>query len=301
MVNATVLADSISPDGVRLTSLELVYPRFFHSELMTHRMLSRNAASSRAVPVLKMIDKVRDNPAQPSHWGRNQSGMQARQELEGSELERAKATWALILDQSLAAAVSLAEVGAHKQFANRITEPYQHITVLISATEWDNFFALRAHPDAQPEFQQLAVLARQAMQDSIPLSLGYDEWHLPLVIDEEREAYPHLDWLKVSAGRCCRISYLTHDGIRDPQADITLYEQLVADGHMSPLEHVARPFSAAEWQARRELQLQAEKIPGLDDLARAQIIDSLGFNGNLRGWTQLRKTIAGEHDFSQVR
>ena len=76
-----VIADSISESGKRITTFQLKYPRFIHSEVMTHRVFSRNASSSRAIPVKKMIEQVRNNPAMPIHWGANQSGMQAKNEL----------------------------------------------------------------------------------------------------------------------------------------------------------------------------------------------------------------------------
>jgi hypothetical protein len=256
---ARILADSVSPVGVRLTSFLVRFPRFILAEVNTHRMLSRNFESSRAVPVAKRIEAVRANPFVPEAFGSARKGMQAGGPLEGQERDRALDAWMDACRDALNAAERLAALGVHKQLANRVLEPFSFVSGIITATEWDNFFALRLHPDAQPEFQRLARLMRDAMDRSLPARLGYGEWHLPFGEDG--------DW-RVSAGRCARVSYLTHDGVRDPDADTALTFRLIASGHMSPLEHPATPQP-----------------------------DETLFYGNFRGWKQARKFVPNEAVF----
>jgi hypothetical protein len=150
--SAKILADSVGAHGVRLTTFELCYPRMIHSEFMTHRMISRNAASSRAIPVEKMIKRVEEDPVEPLFWGANQKGMQAHQALTGLSLSLAQGYWEDAQYQAVSFARRLADVGAHKQIVNRILEPFSWITVIASATEWGNFINLRprATPSTRP-------------------------------------------------------------------------------------------------------------------------------------------------------
>ena len=269
--SARVLLDSISSAGVRLTTMEVRYPRFIHSEVMTHRVFSRNAASSRAIPIRKMIDAVRAEPAMPLWWGRNQSGMQAREELSPPARALAQAEWRRALDHALLAAERLAssEIGLHKQLVNRILEPFAWITVIITATEWANFFTQRTHPDAQPELKHVAELMLAAYRASEPRRLGLGDWHTPLILPDEEAALP-LDLRRnISVARSARVSYLSHEGTRDHAKDLELYERLLAggaNGHWSPFEHVATPLVAA------------------DD-----------WSGNFRGWEQYRKRFPAEY------
>ena len=150
MIEAKVILDSVSPAGKRITTLQLKYHRFIHSEFMTHRAFSRNSMSSRAVPVAKMIEQVRNDPAMPVHWGKNQPGMQARDDLTGEALINAQMAWRGAAAKAADSAQLMMDNGLAKQVANRILEPFQWMHTVVTATEWDNFFALRCHPDAQP-------------------------------------------------------------------------------------------------------------------------------------------------------
>jgi len=244
---ATVVADSYSPEtGKQLTTLQLTYPRFVHPEFMTHRVFSRNASSSRAIPVAKVIDQVRNNPAMPVHWGKNQPGMQAHEELE--DTTEAVQSWKRAARQAADVAEHMNMIGLHKQVTNRILEPFQLIHVVVSATEWDNFFALRDHKDAQPEIQTLARLMKEAMDESSyivrsAMRSENEQWHLPYVTEEERALYRLDVLIKCSAARCARVSYMKHDGTNpSPTEDVALYDRLVgADPiHASPVEHQAR-------------------------------------------------------------
>lgn len=253
MFEAKIILDSINEAGNRLTTFQLRYPRFIHSELMTHRVFSRNAMSSRAVPVAKMVAQVRANPAKPIHWGMNKPGMQAAEEVPTASAEH---LWHKAANLAADVAEQMVKLNLHKQVANRILEPFQWMNTIVTATEWDNFYTLRAHPDAQPEFQKLAVMTLEAQEASTPGLLLPGQWHLPYVKEEDS---PY-DLRKISAARCARVSYLTHDGAEpSAQADLALFERLAGGVplHASPLEHQA--------------------TPGTTD------------TGNLTGWTQFRK------------
>jgi len=248
-VSAKVIEDS-THNGKRITTMVLVYQRFIHSEFMTHRMFSRNASSSRAIPVKKMLAQVWSNPAMPVAWGKNQAGMQAKEDLKGFKLKLAKLVWKLAGKSACVFAWALNHIGLHKQLANRLLEPWQYIHVVVTATEWDNFFELRAHPDAQPEIQELAHKMQEAMAQSIPKEVGQWGWHLPFVSEEER-LLP-LPFVKLSAARCARVSYLTHEGKKpDLNKDLELFDRLVGSSpmHASPIEHQAYALTSSNEQS----------------------------------------------------
>jgi thymidylate synthase ThyX len=300
---AKIHEDSRSPDGVRLTTMEVTFPRPILAEFNTHRMFSRNSASSRAIPVKEMIRRVHEDPYVPTHWGKNQKGMQAEQEVSAEDAERAKKFWLQACDLAVVSATALSEkVGIHKQITNRLLEPFMWQTVIVTATEWDNFFHLRDNPQAHPEIQKIAHMMRELYEAEEPIELRYGEWHTPLVdIDTSAEVFarfhagtdtdPHKTLCKISVARCARVSYLTHDGKRDIQADLDLHDKLLASGHLSPFEHVARPAAN-------------------DDLFRGRVVrPSNGgpatlrdyFSGNLRGWVPYRKLIPNEADIFGVK
>lgn len=241
--SAVVVADSVSSWGVRLTTLQLRYPRFIHPEFMTHRAFSRNASSSRAIPTKRLIEDVERDLAAPIFWGKNQPGMQARVELDEDAKRVAKATWFKSADLALEMAKRLADCGAHKQIVNRVLEPYAHINVVVTATDWDNFFKLRLHPDAQPEIYELARVMKEAMDASPQLAASV---HLPYVQLSERGYHSYDVLAKISAARCARVSYMTHEGkTPDFDTDMALAERLLASKHMSPFEHAARALNDA--------------------------------------------------------
>lgn len=246
MFEVKVIEDSVSQDNVRLTTMQLKYPRWILAELNTHRVFSRSTSSSRAIPVQKMIEMVRSEPAMPVHWGKNQSGMQAKEELTEAHLEQAKELWLKAASQAAETAEQMMGIGLHKQVANRVLEPFQWVSTVVTATEWENFYHLRTHPDAQPEIQKLAKMMLQAHQDSIPKLVKRGEWHLPYIQEELRKNTDPEVLTKYSAARCARCSYNKHDG-SDPdiEDDLRLFNLLVdrQDKHASPLEHQATPDS----------------------------------------------------------
>lgn len=283
MITVEVVKDSTAPCGVRLTTLCLTYPRFAHAELMTHRVFSRNASSSRAIPVAKQIQMVRDNPAIPIAFTRNKAGMQGGAALTGDEHEAAVRAWLVGRDDACRTAEALAALEVHKQYANRVIEPWAHISVVVTSTQWENFWALRWHKDALPEMQEIARQHWVAMVDSRPEKLDAGDWHLPYIDDEDVDlAYDkaHAEkstdpavrareiLIQQSAARCARVSYLTHEGSRpEITKDLELYARLVGSApmHASPAEH----------------QAMAVGDPGVQ-------------SGNFRGWIQHRKTLKNE-------
>lgn len=277
MIQAKVIADSISVGGKRLTTLQLTYPRFVHAEFLTHRALSRNAGSSRAVPVAKMAQVALTEMIEPIRYGLNQAGMQASDAcLEGDSLEEARAIWISMAEVCAKGSQRLAELGLHKQWANRPLEWFSNIRVVVTATEWDNFFELRDHEDAQPEIRHLAQLIKQAMSASEPVELRGSEWHLPYITEDDRvkiasitKTYEEAVVLasKVSTARCCRVSYLKHDGHASTiEEDLALCDRLAGSRpiHASPFEH----------------QAMADPFFDYSDL-----------HGNFVGWVQSRKVM----------
>jgi len=243
-ISANVIEDSVNDLNERVTTFVLEYPRFIHAEFMTHRVFSRNAASSRAIPIEKMIQKVMDDPAMPVHWGKNQKGMQANEELTEDQIHYAKIVWLIARDRAVESAKMLSSMMVHKQISNRVLEPYLNIKVICTGTSYENFFGLRDHPDAQPEIRELARCMKEALRSSVAKPLSEDEWHLPFVTDEERSNSDLGANLIRSAARCARVSYdRVEGGSSDLANDIRIFTQLTSSkpAHSSPLEHQATP------------------------------------------------------------
>lgn len=299
MIEAKIIADSISPDGDRITTYELQYPRFIHSELMTHRLFSRNAASSRAIPVEKMIEQVQNNPAMPVHWGKNQPGMQAEEEFSGITKDIVIGLWADAADNAASLAASMNSVGAHKQLVNRILEPFQWMKTIVTATEYDNFFWLRCHADAQPEIKVLAEKMYEAMQGNTPSPLKYEDWHLPYV-----ETYIPLGMckakysvngvsvsleqaLKVSASCCAQVSFRAlDDGLEKAER---IYDRLVnsVPVHASPFEHQAKPME----YANTDDSFYSEGNGVIEQGVTHTDTSGNYWSGNFKGWIQYRQLI----------
>ena len=241
-----VVEKSINEFGKTLTSFQLKYPRIIHSEFMTHRVFSRNASSSRAIPVKKMIEMVRKTPASPVHWGKNQSGMQANEELQGKDREYAQHLWLEAAEMMANIVEEMMSINVHKQVANRLLEPFQWISVIMTTSYIDNFYHLRSHKDAAPEIKVLSDMMIEADKKTRAKELKSTDFHLPYILDEERKTYPISELVKFSTARCARVSYLTHDNeTPKPEDDVALYERLVGGDpiHASPTEHQARPMT----------------------------------------------------------
>ena len=313
MINAQVIADSISTHtGQRITTYELEYPRFIHAELMTHRIFSRNSASSRAIPINKMIELIEQSPAMPIHWGKNQSGMQAKVELSQVAIDYCKSVWQSAMRNAISHVKNMADYGLHKQVANRILEPYQMIKVIVTATDYANWFNLRLHPDAQPEIHELAKVMYEALALSEPMELSHGEWHLPYIEREREEqggikyfvynqdedptseAYGHQYYVpltleqaqKISCSCCAQVSYRKSDtSIAKSEA---IYDKLVNSSpvHASAFEHCATPIGY--------LPDQISLFPkGVTHLTWNKNTPIIPCSGNFTNWIQYRHLIEG--------
>lgn len=265
-----IILDSMGPSGIRLTTMQVKFPRFTLAEFNTHRALSRNFQSSRAIPVEKRIQQVETDPFVPDVFGRNRRGMQAGEVLDYTRSVNAKDVWYQARNNALESAGVLARLGVHKQLANRLLEPFAWVEGVVTATDWDNFFHLRCHPDAQPEFQHIATMMRDALAASEPAEVSTGGWHLPYVLEDDfkhpRYGHDRDSLLMIASARCARVSYCAFDGTTDLDKDVRLGAKLLSDGHMSPFEHAA------------------------------QALRSANRVGNFRGWKQWRKFIPMEHD-----
>lgn len=244
MIQAKVVCDSFYKN--RLTTVELTCHRFILAEINTHRMFSRNSASSRAIPIHKQIERVVADPAMPIFWGKNQAGMVAAEEFGEEQKALLIEEWLQARDKAVESAEKLMILGVHKQLSNRLLEPFMWHKVLITATEWDNFFNQRIHPAAQPEMRAAAEAIRDALNTSTP---ERNILHLPYIKPEDHaESKSIYDVMKLSVARCARVSYLSHDGVRDIQKDLDLFNKLYTSKpkHLSPFEMVALGCSPKE-------------------------------------------------------
>lgn len=236
--------------GTTLWTLELRYPRFIHAEFMTHRVFSRNASSSRAIPIARQIDAIEQHPVFPSEWGSNKPGMQAGEAISRMAQTEAEGVWNLAMMDAVKHARKLKDLGVHKQVVNRILEPYAYISVIVTATEWDNFFDLRISDLAQPEIRLLAEKIKTAMEAAQVAEAGLGYVHAPYVTMQERddlEFEPNV-LMMLSSARCARVSYLNHDGmLPDFDKDMNLAHRLLKDKHASVFEHQAYPVASKQW------------------------------------------------------
>lgn len=291
-ISAKIIKDSISPDGVRLITFELDYPRIIHAELMTHRVFSRNSASSRAIPVKRVIEMVEENPAMPVHWGKNQPGMQASEELDELSKSNVRNLWLTAAKNAVEVAKQMIELGAHKQVVNRILEPFQHMKVVVTSTEWNNWFWLRNHKDADPTIKALAEKMWEEFNFSVPTELIYGDWHLPYVRSEV-SAHNVLEYFDengnvisleqaqmISASCCAQTSYRKTDGSLEKAEDI--FKKLVESEpcHASPVEHQATPAERSD-----------SKLESFEEGITHRCKDNWTWSGNLRGWIQFRQLI----------
>ena len=275
MYYAEIIADSISPRGHRATTMEVQFPRFVLAEFNTHRAFSRNSASSRAIPIKKQIAAIKENPVYPLVFGTAKPGMQAGPPLEPGTKEYRKALrwWNFSMSASLKAAAALDKVGVHKQVTNRILEPYMWHKVIVTSTDWENFFNQRCSSLAQPEIDKIACMMRDVLEVSSPRPLDYGQYHLPYVQRDELDL-PIEFQIAISIARCARVSYLTHDKIVDRAKDFALFMRLVTETppHYSPLEHVCTPVNLEGyipagnfygWQQMRHLTSMTTQVQNI--------------------------------------
>lgn len=314
MIKAEVVADSISEEGKRMLTFKVRYPWFIHGEIMTHRVLSRNASSNRAIPLKKMLEEARSDElrAEPVYWGAEQKGMEPGGELsrertepfpfgglDFSPYERTRQEWRIAAFSAAHAAENMGKFGAHKSLCNRLLMPFTHANVIISGTEWNNFFGLRLDKAADPTMRALTIAMWEAKESSSPITMRPGHWHLPFITvrDENIQNWYSNQLLggstisskqfddiliKVSVARCARVSYESFEtGKRSTvEEDLKLYERLVGSQpvHASPAEHQATPDE-------RSYKTDGEDTPYWQNEHQ---------HGNLIGWRQYRKMIPGE-------
>jgi hypothetical protein len=315
-MQAEVILASQGPNQKPLYSIRGRYPRIIHGEIMTHRAFSRNARSSRAVPVKTMLNEVRSAPFIPWHWGMNQKGMQASEENDSlvGRVTREDA-WLFASEDAICTATKFMEAGYHKQLANRLLEPFSYIDTLITTTDLDNFLWLRDHKDAEPHLQDFARLVKQAVEAAEIEEIDEGDWHLPYIDDETacfaadefgNDVEAGWEWLrKVSSARCAWISYKpfgesSADG--DYAREMKTYEMLLSSDrvHASPLEHQATP----DFLHNSTLKYRPTGSTHMTDAGHSKVGFERVFvpewscphlHGNLEGYIQNRKLIPGEY------
>lgn len=304
-ITAKIIAHSIAPNGQMIVTWELEYQRFIHGEFMTHRLFSRNAASSRAIPVKTIIDQVRNNPAMPIHWGENQAGMQAKNILSSALQVSAEYLWRKAANFAADIAEGLTKVGLHKQATNRILEPFQTMKTVMTATCMDNFFWLRNHEDAQPEIKELARLMWEALQASTPVKLRTGEWHTPYHgegfwkkvatsldgTDVDTSGFTLDEALAISSSCCAQVSYRKLDDTLEKAQMV--YKRLVDSEpvHASPFEHQATPMENPEYEDMLLARFTADKVGCFDEGVTHTDRNGKNWSGNLIGWVQHRQLI----------
>lgn len=316
--SAKIIADSINVRGDRITTFECTFWRPVLAEWNTHRMFSRNSASSRAIPLHKQIDRIMDGgPSGPVVWASEQKGMQGGAEIPEADRLAASVAWEDAAAKAIRSAQILGEMGVHKSIANRLLEPFMEHTVVVTATGWQNFFDQRCSPLAQPEIRAVAELMREEYVKSVPAPASSGDWHLPYIVEDDRMDVE--EWMKqrdldisrwtlnstlakVSAARCAQLSYLTQPvigedgkivdpgGKRSVENDMGRYEKLMGANpkHWSPLEHVALPLP----ENRQEGVLHMPSTSG----TRYNIVrlNTRPKHGNLLGWISLRGIVEAE-------
>jgi hypothetical protein len=299
-ISATVIADSTNSLGNRMITMELVFPRPILAELNTHKMLSKNSQSSRAVPLTRALEYASQNGFVPVWWGKNQSGMSAKEELSDTELSRAQHLWESCKQSIMHYVAEMGSANLHKQIAARPLEAFQMHKAVVSGTEWANLVWLRDHEDAQPEFAELARCITEAINQSTPFLLHPGEWHLPYVETKVvsysggHEAIVYLDTdgneidletaRKISASCCAQVSYRKLDDSVEKAIDI--FNKLFSGSriHASPVEHQATPM--AEDQGPNPLDWEF----GVTHVDRKGNY----WSANLQGFIQYRKLIPNE-------
>lgn len=299
-INAKVITDSVNICSNRLTTLLLTMPRMILAEFNTHRMLTRSSASSRAIPIIKMIQAIETDPFIPHIWLKEHKGMQGYEAIHEDEAWHCRNTWLVARDKAVYQVKILTErYHVTKQICNRLLEPFMWHTVLATATEWENFLALRAHTDAEVHMQILAQDVLRALNESKPNHLGEGQWHIPYgdqidmptlvavlneinrentLITDEDLLHARID---IATARCAQTSYILFDEEDRPldyEKLLRLTTRLKNAGHWSPFEHCAKAMSVSDCQGYYRGDT-----------------DSGGWSGNFQGFIQYRKTFKGEN------
>lgn len=271
MIAAKLLKKSVGyKGGPIIASIAWTGPRSILAQINTHRVFSRNARSSRAVPTAKLLEEVRTNPVIPLFTGANQPGMVAGQPLDPETKAELVASWLRIRDFTVNEVEQALKLKPHKQDINRALEPFMWCHGIITSTDWDNFFALREEEAAQPEILLLAHEIRKALNSAEPTVLEKGQWHMPYITKEDEwKAEGNINLLlKIDAARCARVSYEPFDGNASWDKEVARANKLILERHWSPFEHQATP-----------------------DKAIAGVWCYPDLHGNFEGWIQSRKAL----------
>lgn len=313
MYIAEVVADSISPEGHRLTSVKVIYPHAVHKDMLRHRCMNRNVESFRAQPPEVLIDMLLDGGAfMPDEFASRTKGMGQGQAL--AEQQKAVELWKLHIWQTVSIAKQFLKLGIAKQQNNFLLQDLCPLTEIITATDWSNFEALRTElnddgtPVARPEVYKTAYAIMEAIGNSQPVEMDHEGWHLPMVTDAEYAVLIENPdqaplWIKTSAGRCARISFGDFEWWKEaPVKSMDRADNLLKKGHMSPYEQQGKPFSETRWDLvnlmKGVITKNWQRIPKFE---RDDILRQLEYSGNMHGWVPARKMFPYEYDYSLLR
>ena len=286
---AEVIEHSVGPDGQQAITMKVRFPRIVLAEFNTHRKLSKNTASSRAIPFTKLVDFIRQQPFIPEYWGANQKGMQADKPISEFNQKFATFAWKAAIKSAIGVATTLNKLGVHKQLTNRLIESFGYVTVVFTTTDMMNFLTLRNHRDAQPEIQVLANKIHVAFLASTPTMLKHGQWHLPFVLSSEKQFLPLADQLVLSVARCASTSYMTVDGkpMTLQRANEIYYKLIRSDViHATPFEHQLTPD--------RKVDIEWRVAKSKKKLKQSTVWETPSKHGNTVGFIQYRKTLANE-------
>ncbi len=282
-----------------IATFELCYPLFIHAQLLTHRVFARNSTSMRAIPTERVIEAVQNTPAKPATYKMNQAGMVGGDTLDKTKIEP---LWFDSRDAAIGKVRVMQEHNVHKEIINRQLSPYYMNKVIVSATEWENFFNLRTNHDAQDEIVILAKLIKKAYQSTHPSRLAKtSEWHLPYTTTEERKDLTNPELCMLSVARCAVVSYDKHEGGRmDLKKAASLWTKLLPSegpAHLSAFEHTARIISDNEVSMIKDIKNKINfysNDAALGPLAE-YLKERLEFRGVHRGWCSLRWLLETEN------
>ena len=300
--NVIIKADSINvATGNRATTILLTrFPYTLIQEPATHRLISqgtaqyftealdninpfgpfiaRSSASTRAIPVEKLIQKVLDDPFIPT-WSKHQKGMSGIEDNDLEFQERMDLVHRRHLNTAIAEAREMVALGAHKQHINDLLKPWLRIPILATATEkgWNNFFQLRTDKPCRPEFREYAIWIKEAYDNSKPKELRPGEWHIPFSEHMHEDIVDDIEMIKIASARCARLSYASHDGEISKERDLSLAESLINDGHMGPFEHSLLAVEPIETLDLDNLDLKVGRIK--DKQGKFKTVYTRNFDG----------------------
>jgi hypothetical protein len=322
MYTAEVIADSVSPEGHRITTVKAVYPHAVHKDMLRHRAHNRNVESFRAQPPEVLIENLANGHAfMPEAFASRVKGMGQGNSLDAEQQRLAENAWESHVDHCLGIAEYMLSLDIAKQQVNFLLQDLCPLTEIITATDWSNFAALRTEvnddgtPVARPEVYRTAHAIMEAIDCSTPVLTRRGQIHLPFITEEEFaylcDALDTCDsafmkdaeeyWIAVSAGRCARISYGDFRWWEEmPNTSRERATKLLAKGHMSPFEQQAVTFSKERWAEVRWLQDEID-LSALPQTEVNEIRRQLEYSGNLHGWVPARKTFVNEHDYSLLK